>query len=216
MKTLFVTAASLAALTLSAPAFAAVPSTTVTINGTNPAQCNVTATQTTVTLVTNAISTANGFINPNLAASVAGLLNGAGINAWCTGNTNGVVLSRTALTTGAGSTSNGFAQGAIYDLQMAIPDAARADSFPVLEDTVDGVGNGPGIGAGSVTSVSRFGPSGNGSPVTFAVVASNTPSAVTNGTAAGQGPTSLFTPTPARLVAGPYSGTVTLTLTPGI
>jgi hypothetical protein len=218
MKRIFMAAASLAVLGMAAPAMAEGNNLAQTINidGTNPPQCNVSATTTSVTLTTNSISTTSGFINTGLSASVASLLNGAGIVAWCTGNTNGVVLSRTALVTGSGATNNGFAEGALYDLSAHIADATRSDgNTNELDGTSDGAGNGPGVGVGSGSHVSSFGPAGTGSPVTFTAEAAGVTAAVTNGTAGGAGADGDFSQTSNRLVAGHYTGTVTLTLTPG-
>ena len=174
--------------------------------------------RTTVTLTTNSISDANGFVNPSLASAVAGALNGAGVTAWCTGNHNAVVLSRTALTTGGGADVNGFAGGAIYDLWITIPGALSTNTGSDLVDgTSDGAGNGPGAGVGSSYYVSSFGPSGPGVAVVFAQEGgTGNVRAVSNASPTSEAANATFTNSNARLVAGQYSGTVTLTLTPGL
>jgi hypothetical protein len=223
MKRFLLAAASLATLAVAAPAFAVEGpsnnlSTTITINGTNPPQCNVSATSTTVSVSTNSISTTDGTVNPAVADAVATALNGAGVAAWCTGNTNAVVLSRTALTTNGGTDINGFAAGVRYDLWMTISDALSTNTGSSLVDgTSDGAGNGPGAGVGSAYHVSSFGPTGTGTPVVFSAQDGNGHvSAVSNANPANDGDDSTFTTSSARLVAGAYTGSVTLTLSPGL
>jgi hypothetical protein len=220
MKRILIAAVSLAALGAAGSAFAAPSHQTIHIRARNPAQCNITASTNVVTLPTNSMSDATGHVQTSLATSVATALNGAGVYAWCTGSHNGVNLSRTALITGAGATNNGFAEGAIYDIAINIGSgvggATRYDAVTPLEGSSDGIGNGPGVGAGSYTSVTSFGPAGPGELVTFLAEGSGNVNAVTNGLAGGQGPTSGFTTTTNRLLAGPYHGTATVTLTPGV
>jgi len=67
---------------------------------------------------------------------------------------------------------------------------------------------------GNGLTVSRFGPDGSGAQVSFVNEGAGS-EAVTNG--AYNGPArSFFNGDSSRLVAGTYTGTVTITLTPGV
>ena len=211
--------AGAAAMMLSAPAFAANPQAII-VNGSVTPLCAINATTAVVSVSNQLADSATGFARLNVAADVATALNTAGITAWCTGATNGVVLSRTALTKGNGLVDgSGFANGVVYDLDLTIPGAIRADSVAPggvkFEGTSDGAGNGPGVGLGSFTSVDSFGATGSGAPVTFSTEGSSTSGAITVNNVSGA--TSGFTVNNAnRLAAGAYTSTVTLTLTPGV
>ena len=207
--------AGAAAMMMSAPAFAANPQAII-VNGNTAAQCAISATLTTVTVAAS-MADAAGFARTNLATDVATALNTAGVKAWCSGATNGVVLSRTALTKGTGLVdAGGFANGAIYDLQLSISDAVRSDtSGSLLDGTSDGAGNGPGVGVGAGLSVDAFGPTGTGTAVVFAAETSSASAAITaNPLAAATGAYNANNAN--RLSAGNYTSTVTLTLTPGV
>lgn len=205
--------ASMAALTAATPALAdgdntGTDTTTITVNAFNPAKCNVTASANTVALASNQISDSDGFAVTDLGTKVAAALNGLTINAWCTGAKNTVNLQRTALvrnTTSGDQTTEGFNQSVIYDINMDIAGAVRADGTTPLEGSSDG-----NVGP---TDVMRFGATGAGAAVSFSQEAASNASSV--GTAGGSGPRSGFTSSAARLAAGQYSGTVTIIVTPG-
>lgn len=188
------------------------------IRGANPAKCNLeSASGQIVNLGANDISDRQGVARASLARDIANGLEALGITAWCTGNENSLVLSRSALTTGNGNqTNNGFNRAVIYDLEMNIPATRRAGGAPVNEGTTDGPGNGPGVGVGTGQAIGRFGPVGAGEPVTFRPEPGQTVSAVADGLGGAELPRNAFTTENAqRLVAGNYNGTVTITLTPG-
>ena len=218
MKNIAILAAA-AAVMMSGSAFAATQS--IVVNGAVTPQCAITATATTVTIAAANLADTDGYARLNVGSDVALALNGAGIQAWCTGATNGVVLSRTALLKGAGTVdASGFANGIAYDIAVKIPGALRGDgldgSATGIEGTSDGAGFGPGVGAGNASAaVDSFGPTGSGVPVTFLNEGSSTSGAIT--TLGGVGPTGGFTVLNTnRLAAGNYTSTVTQTLTPGV
>lgn len=190
-----------------------------TINGLNPAKCNVVTDSSTFALADNLISDNDGFARSDLAQTVASRLNAANLTAWCTGNSNSLVLSRSALTTGNGQVTNQFNQAVIYDLQVDIADSGRALGGSVNEGSSDGPGNGPGIGAGNGNPITRFGAAAPGSVLAFVQEPGSTVAAAGNTTplleASRTGGS--YPERPGfRLVAGTYTGTVTLTLTPGL
>lgn len=210
-------AAAVATVGFAAPAFAqdstGDASTTVFhINATNPAKCQVNADQTTVTLADDAISNDQGRARANVGQQIARQLNGLNAHAWCTGTRNALVLTRSPLTTGNGEQNGGFNQAVIYDVAVDIADAMRVDNEKPIEGTSDGAGNGPGAGVGSATPIGHFGPTGQGSKLNFSNEQGSTSEATTN--AAPDQSRDQYTSSNARLVAGEYTGTVTLTLTP--
>src|SRR4051812_45506820 len=222
MKKLLMATAAIGSFAIATPALAdgdnmSTDTETYTIQGENPAKCNVVNESQTFTLPSNSISNNDGFVDAGLAGAIATRLNNAAITAWCTGNSNALVLSRSALTTGDGNTTNGFSQAAIYDLDVDIADSHRANNTPVLEGTSDGPGNGPGAGVGAAVPITRFGPTGNGSQLTFSQEAGSTVGAAGNGANSTEAARSSYVDAGAvRLVAGQYTGTVTVTLTPGV
>ncbi len=219
MKKFLMAATAIATLATATPALADGDNTTTdvevfTINGDNPAKCNLESNSYNVTLPANVISDNNGFARTDLSAAVANGLNALGITAWCTGNNNKVNAYRTALSTNGGErTTDNFNQAVIYDVTMTIAGATRSDGFGSTEGTSDGQGDGPGLGVGAGLSVSRFGPSGNGSAVTFA---QELPSAAVTSSVPGTGDRSSYTEDGNRLVAGSYAGTLTVEITPGV
>jgi hypothetical protein len=191
---------------------------TFTIRANNPAKCNLEASDYTLRLPNNRISNNDGFVLTSVSADVASALNGAGVTAWCTGASNSLQMYRTALTTGdgeqtTGASGAGFQQAVIYDVTMNIADASRSDGGPgSLEGTADGQGSGPGVG--NAITVSRFGPQGTGSTVTFAA---ERDAAAVNSDSAGTGARSAYSEDNSRrLVAGQYVGTLTIEVTPGV
>ncbi len=220
MKKLLMAVTAIATLSVATPALAdgnnlGTDTNVFTINGVNPPKCNLTSSGTNVTLGANVISDDNGFAASNISALVAAGLNGLGVEAWCTGTRNTIVMTRTALITGDGNqTSGGFNQAVIYDVTLDIPDATRVDGFRPTEGTSDGPGNGPGVGVGGSTPVGPFGPSGNGSSLTFA---QELPSAAVAGASAtNAGARDRFAEDGNRLLAGDYTGTLTIEVTPGV
>ena len=182
----------------------------------NPAKCNLEAADYTLRIAGNSISDNNGFARTTVSAAVANEMNGAGVTAWCTGSTNIINMYRTAFTTDDGvQGSDGFNKAVVYDVAMDIADATRTpgNTHPT-EGTSDGKGNGPGIGAGSGIAVSRFGPSGPGSAVTF--TAEDTSEAVSDGVTPADGARSDFAGNTNRLVAGQYESTLTIEITPQV
>ena len=211
MKKLLVLSA-IATATIATPALAdgdntGPDTTTITVNAVNPAKCNVTASGNSVSLANNQISDSDGFAVNDLGARISTALNGLTINAWCTGGANTVNLQRTALvraTTNGAQTTEGFNQAVIYDINMDIADAIRADGTKPIEGSSDG-----NVGP---TDVGRFGPTGAGSLVVFSQESASNATSI--GTAGGSGARSGFTSSPARLAAGTYSGSVTIVVTP--
>jgi hypothetical protein len=197
------------ALVSAAPAFAANPQA-IAVNGTAVAQCAITAPTTSVSLGTD-LADANGFARAAVSSEIASGLQALNIKAWCSGNTNSVVISRTALVRdGAASAdlgTDGFANAIHYDLDMFIDGAVRGDGFgPETDGSSDGAGFGP-------TTVSAFGPSGDGAALTFAANGTSKAVKVDN----GSGPTAAFTlDNTIRVRAGDYKGNVTITLSPGV
>ncbi len=222
MKRLILATAALGAFAAAAPALAdgnnqGTDTETYTIQGANPAKCDIVTESQDVSLPANSISDNNGLVNNGLAVAVATALNSVPITAWCTGNANSLVMTRSALTTGNGQLINGFSQAAIYDLNVDIADSRRADNSPVAEGSSDGPGNGPGIGVGAAVPITRFGPTGNGSQLTFTQEPGTTVAAAGNGANDNEATRTAYVEAGAvRLVAGQYTGTVTLTLTPGV
>lgn len=214
MKKILLTAA---VAVLAGPAFAqstqGVQTETWTINGDNPAKCQISTSSNTVDLPADSISNDQGRARGNLGQRIAAGLNGTNPRAWCTGARNSVVLTRTPLTTGDGAVNNGFNQAVIYDIAVDVQDAERVDGFRPIEATSDGPGNGPGVGVGASTPVGNFGPTGAGSRLDFSNETGSTSEATTNGT--GDGDRSNYPGNNARLTAGTYSGQVVLTITPG-
>ena len=220
MKKLMIATAALAAV-LASPAFAVeeggttdTQTTTFQINGSTPAKCQINADNTTVTL-TDDLTNDQGRVRSNVASRVAAGLNALGVKAWCTGNANSVVLSRSTLNNADGLAKDGFNRAIVYDVQVDAADAVRSGGGSMSEGTSDGANNGPGIGAGAGNPVLHFGPTGGGSSLVFQQEPGTTVASVTNGTTTEDARVA-YTESNARLVAGNYTGTVTLTITPGL
>lgn len=205
--------AAVGTLAFAAPAFADEGpaqnhDVTITVEGETPAKCNIAAEDTTVQLADYDLTNDQGRARGNVGNKVAQALTGLNMHAWCTGGSNGIVLSRTSLahSTGATPTETGFARAVIYDVVVKIDGLTRTDrSDDLIEATEDGT-TGPTVG--------RFGPTGQGAKLTFDTF--DAPSTATTEGNNGQLSRTAYAPTNARLVAGDYSGTVTLTLSPGV
>jgi hypothetical protein len=210
-------AATMLAAAVSSPAFADgnnrnTDTETFTLRANNPAKCNLEANDYTLRIAGNSISDNDGFALSTVSAAVASEMNGAGVNAWCTGAKNTLQMFRTPFVTDGGiKGTDGFNRAVVYDVTMNITDAVRTDGYSPIEGTSDGQGNGPGLGVGSGLTVGRFGPTGAGSPVTFAQELAS--EAVTNGTTTDA--RGSFTADSNRLIAGQYVSTLTIELTPG-
>ena len=185
----------------------------ITLNGRVTAQC--VATGTSSVNLPNSLAGADGFLAAaTVQSDLLAQLNTTNTRAWCSGNSNKVVLSRTALVRN-GSTGavggDGFANAVLYDVGVNITGAVNPGSS-YTEGTSDGAGNGPVVG--------RFGPTGAGAAVTF--VQDTYSSAklvpeVVDASAGADGASNTFTTVPGvRLAAGDYSSVLTLTLTPGV
>jgi hypothetical protein len=214
----YLVAASILATMVSAPAFADgnnrnTDTEAFTLRANNPAKCNLEASDYTLRIAGNSISNNDGFALATVSAAVASEMNSAGVSAWCTGAKNTLQMYRTPFVTDGGNKGeDGFNRAVVYDVTMNIADAVRTDGFSPIEGTSDGKGNGPGVGVGSGLTVSRFGPTGAGSPVTFAQELGS--EAVSNGGGELTARTS-FTADSNRLIAGQYVSTLTIELTPG-
>ena len=190
----------------------------VVINAAAQPKCAVTG-QNTVAL--GELADSDGFVDGSAQGRLVGLLNATSTTAWCSGVAgNKVVLSRTALVrqnSNGQPDANGFVTAVLYDVGIDISDPNAVNAgYTYDEGTSDGVGSGPSFGP--------FGATGLGAPVSF--VNDTYPG---NGTLGGslkgvnltgkavtdEGATNTFTQSPNRLLAGAYSGTLTLTLTPG-
>ena len=185
----------------------------ITLNGRVTAQC--VATGTSSVNLPNSLAGADGFLAAaTVQSDLLAQLNTTNTRAWCSGNSNKVVLSRTALIR-TGSTGavggDGFANAVLYDVGVNITGAVNP-GYSYTEGTSDGAGNGPVVG--------RFGPTGAGAAVTF--VQDTYSSAklvpeVVDASAGADGASNTFTTVPGvRLAAGDYSSVLTLTLTPGV
>lgn len=241
MKNIILASTAVAALAFASPAFATDDTATSNdsnwhqapmtaggpsvlnyeVEGSNPAKCAIKGDggENEAVLTPNSISNSAGFASPGLAAEIATKLNALGTLAWCTGTANSVNLTRSALSTGAGTpTSSGFQRSVIFDLNVNIAGATRTTSnTPVGEGTSDGVGNGPGVGVGAGDPVSAFGPSGSGAAVTFVQEPGSTVGAVgVHNTGSRTRASFNATASSNRLLAGFYEGEVTLTITPGV
>jgi hypothetical protein len=190
----------------------------VTVNGEVTAQCKITGTS--FVTVSNDLADGDGFARTDIGADVATALNGATVTAWCSGNNNSVVVSRTAFVKTGGTPGgivdgSGFANGAVYDVAVSIPGGVRSDtnSDVDVDGSSDGAGNGPGAGAGAGLGVDSFGPLGTGVVLTFANEGSSESGAITEDGA--DGATGEFSvDSNNRLSAGAYTSTVTVTLGP--
>jgi len=184
------------------------------VEGTNPAKCGVSVPSNNyveIELDNDRITDANGFVRSDLAGEIATRLTGTGTSAWCTGNTNRINISRSALYTGNGTpTSNGFRKAVLYDLNVKVADAERTVAFgggPAYEGTSDGEGQGPDI--------TSFGPTIANSALSFEQEPGTTVVPVDQ-PYAGTLKRSDFSESPAyRLAAGYYEGWVKVTITPG-
>jgi hypothetical protein len=188
---------------------------TFTIRANNPAKCNLEASDYTLRLPGNSLSDNDGFARTTVSQAVADELTAANVSAWCTGSSNTLQMYRTAFTlngTDGNQATDGFNQALIYDVEIAIAGATRSDGTDPIEGTSDGQGNGPGVGVGAGLTVGRFGPTGDGSPATF--TAESDSNATSSGTGAGDRAT--FPEDGARLVAGQYTSSLTIELTPGV
>lgn len=220
MNRMLAAVSALALVAVAAPAFAQ-DSASIDITASVTPKCVVNAPSTSIDISGTDLSGPDGFLDGSFVGAIAGGLTDLGINAWCSGSTNTVVLTRSALVrqggANAGELSNGFATAVIYDVAVNIVGAVRGDGTTPLEGTSDGL-----IGPGSAdtgTSVSAFGPTGLGAAVTFVPEAGQTPAALLTlaDIRTQEGATSQYVTTTAnRLLAGTYLGTVTLTLTAGM
>lgn len=221
MKKIVLATSALAALAMAAPAMAATTGPQVqafVVNGTVTPRCNITASTSVVTLPVESIADSNGFADAGLAGKIATALTNLNATAWCTGSNNAVNLTRTPLVNGFGfPTTNGFQRSVIYDLNVNIAGATRhgAGSGPVAEGTSDGLFNGPGMGLGASQPVGAFGPTPAGAAISFTQEPSSNVKAVTT-PLAGTLKRSDFTDSPNRLLAGNYTGLVTLLIVPGL
>ena len=190
---------------------------TFTIRANNPAKCNLEATDYTLRLPGNSLSDNDGFARSTVSQAVADEMNGAGVVAWCTGSSNTLQMYRTAFvlngaSNGGNQADDGFNQALIYDVAIAVAGATRSDGTQPIEGTADGQENGPGVGVGGGLTVSRFGPSGTGAIATFTAESDSNATSLNAGTDAR----SAFTENSNRLVAGQYTSTLTIELTPGV
>lgn len=221
MKKFLMASVAIAACAVAAPAFAddntGTQTANITVEGHNVPKCNLNKDSGDVDLGSYDLTGDNGKAKTNLGQKVADGLNALNLKAWCTGGHNSVVVSRSALTTGDGNqTATGFNQAIIYDVDMNIANATRNGS-PFFDGTSDGAGNGPGIGAGSGLVVPAFGPTGAGEAITFVPEpAFPTSEAASNGQAGVEAARASYATDDARLVAGDYTGTVTVTIIPGL
>jgi len=237
MKKVLMVSAAVIACAASAPAFAApyggsvpsfmgddagtnpgastiVSSIPFEVEGTNPAKCGVSVNNGAyleLELADNVITHSNGFVREDLADTIAAGLTAKNATAWCTGNTNRINISRSALYADSGTpTANGFRKAVIYDLNVKIADAQRTAAFgggAAYEGTSDGEGLGPDI--------TSFGPTIAGSALTFEKEPGSTVVPVDE-PYAGTLKRSDFSESPAyRLAAGFYEGWVKVTITPG-
>ncbi len=190
----------------------------ITLNGRVTAQC--VATGTSSVNLPNSLAGADGFLAAaTVQSDLLAQLNTTNTRAWCSGNSNKVVLSRTALVRN-GSTGavggDGFANAVLYDVGVNIPGAVNPGAvnpgYSYTEGTSDGAGNGPVVG--------RFGPTDAGAAVTFVQDTYGSAKLVPEVVAAAagaDGASNTFTTVPGvRLAAGDYSSVLTLTLTPGV
>ncbi len=218
MKTITILAAA-AVAAIAAPAFAEGTNThdvTLTVKGTTPPKCNVSSNTTSILLTGYDLTDDRGMVKSDIDQKVATALSQINLMAWCNGPRNGVAVSRSALITGDGVAENGFNKAIIYDLNVLI-DGATRDGAGFFDGTSDGPSNGPGIGAGGGIVVPAFGPTGEGAKVTFVSEPGTSVAAVTNGRGSAELARAAFSGTENngnRMVAGTYSGTVTLTLFP--
>lgn len=220
MKRILVAAVALTALGVAAPAFASQSevSSTITVNAENPAKCDISATSATVTLASDSISDANGMLSGGFKGAVVNALNQNGLSAWCTGAHNRVVVSRSALQTGDGTQDGDqFAKAVIYDVILSMNGAQR-DSAPTDANLVDGTEDGATNDNGPNVKIGAFGPTGAGSAMVFSYEDSaGDPTAVSNGQGTGELNRGAYNPISGfRLVAGTYTGTVTIAITPGL
>ena len=188
-----------------------------TIRANNPAKCNLEAADYTLRLPGNSISDNDGFARTTVSDAAANALNGAGVTAWCTGSSNKLQMYRTGFVlddeSNGAQTSDNFSRTVAYDVNIAIAGAKRSDNTNPIEGTSDGQGNGPGVGVGSALTVSRFGPTGAGAVATFTAESTSNASSTNGGTGAR---TTFANSQGTRLVAGGYTSTVTVELTPGV
>jgi hypothetical protein len=213
------------ALVSAAPAFAAptIAVGDINVSGSVTPQCKITnPTGTPTVSIVGDLADPSGFARTDIGTAVAVALGGANVTAWCSGNTNTVVVSRTAFVKTGGAPGgvvdgSGFANGAVYDVAVTIPGGIRSNtsSDVDVDGTSDGAGNGPGIGTGAGLSVDSFGPTGTGVVLTFANEGSSTSGAITADGADGD-TTTFAVNNSNRLSAGSYTSTVTLTLSPAV
>ncbi len=211
MKTLYLLAAATAVI--ATPAFADTSTNNhaaaVTVSGQTPAKCNLLASNQTVGLGDYDLTDASGHARSDVGTTIGAALTGLSMKAWCTGGANGVVLTRTTLqkddSTG-GMTDSKFAQNIVYDVALKIEGLTREGRSDDLIEATDDGATGPVVG--------RFGPSGDGAALTFVSFGPASTATTTGGTATL--PRESYGTTDARLVAGNYTSTVTLTLTPGL
>jgi hypothetical protein len=220
MKTITILATA-AVAAIAAPAFAQDSNNhdvTIKVEGSTPAKCNIASDDTSIILTGYDLTNDQGKVRTNVDQKVANALSGLNLKAWCNGARNGVAVSRSALITGNGNaTTTGFNQAIVYDLNVLI-DGATRDGAAFFDGTSDGPANGPGIGSGSGIVVPAFGPTGQGSKISFVTEPGTSVAAVTNGQGGAEVTRASFNGAEnnaARMVAGTYTGTVTLTLTPG-
>lgn len=186
----------------------------VTVGGATPPKCEVSAAATTVTL-SDDLTNENGRVKNNVGGKVADMLNTLNVKGWCTGNRNALVVSRSTLNHGDGQRDEaGFNHAILYDINVNVANAFDTEGSPLADGTTDGPASGPGIGGAANRPALRFGAEGAGEDFTFSQAGQA--SAVTNGRFAESGSENgEFTLSNARIAAGEYSGTVTITLTPG-
>lgn len=219
MKKIILATSALAALAVASPAMAGTDDPQLqlfVVNGKVTPRCDITAGTNVVTLDAESIADTQGFADAGLSGKIAAKLTALNTTAWCTGTKNAVNLTRTGLSNGIGTPVNGFRRSVVYDINVNIAGATRLGGGAVAEGTSDGLGNGPGIGIGAGVPVSAFGPSGTGAAVTFTQEPGSTVQAADFAVPSLQLKRSDFTTSTNRLLAGNYTGLVSLIIIPGI
>ena len=199
MNRVIFAAASAAALLVAGAASAQSATSTLTINGTANAKCGVNATTATVSLP-NDLTNDRALVREAVSQEIASALNTANIRPFCNGVGNSVQVVRSVLAhsdASGGGLTGGFAQYVNYNLDASINGLELDSTTTANASTVGRFG-----GHNSDIAATRINFAANG----VARAATSNTNDVTS--------TNWSNTTDRRLVAGAYTGSVSVIIAP--
>ncbi|UIJ46638.1 hypothetical protein LZK98_06740 [Sphingomonas cannabina] len=202
MKAILLAAASVA---IFAAGSASAQVKTIDINGTVNSKCGITGSASSVTLSSD-LTDSNAKVRPSVTAEIATALNNTNVIAFCNEVNSKVKVDRAVLSrvgaTGTGVTGDGFAHHIRYGLDLSINGLFLDSTTTDSESTVASRFGGHDSASSAATHL-LFAQSASAGA---AVASSNGSTPIAN---------NWSSLTDRRLAAGTYTGSVSITLTPG-